>query len=819
MIAAGIFLASFLLYLRTICPTIALGDSAELVLMGANLDVAHAPGYPPFALLLRLAMGLPVGGIAFRAGLVAAAAGAGAVACVYSTARVLGTSRFAAVLGAAILAIGPWVWLQSASLEKYGLVMLLCGLTLRVLLDPRRRPLLSVALFGLALAHHPIAMFLVPAVAFVVWRSRPRVGVPRFRAILTVFVLLPLSLRALYPAIRAEELRSAQQRGQAVINFGEPRRLASWWKYLRLGYYGDRFTGRMGALARPTLRQHLAVYRDQFGWIGLLLAAAGLAHLWMTRRNDALALASVWLLSLPFNLAFITAPPVVADYHVVELLTLAILAAVGIGELVRRLESVRPVQAAVTFLLATGLLLEGRARWPQADLSRLFLMHDYGTAQLAVCPRGALLVSTYDQELCIARYLKELLGRREDLVLGQVPFLTSPGMTVGRLLRQPWLPPAPAAGRSERETAAFDRALLVAGARTRCEIVGGASAPLLPAELFRPFGGGFVSRLSPCAGSITPARAVAVLRGASSRSWYLPSARLPANWIRVGHWAAALERLADGGDQSPAVREALLRRAARLAPEEPGTWMALAAVERSHGQADAAETDLERALALAPSSPPARWALLEALVADGRQDRATVLLREILSGPAGARARAALDRGDMAGAVGAARRMLAEDAVDQALAAPYGSAWEDRQLPLLLFAARVAPEWDRAQRECGRLLQARARWDQAMEYVNRLRTLSPEDVSLLVAQGAGLLEEGRAAQAAELLREAVGRAPRDSAGWFYLGQAALVLGRTVEVNRAFTAYLALGPDPVEARKARAVLARLQQRGGRAAIVQ
>src|SRR6476661_6782800 len=84
----GLGLAFLGLYLRTLCPTVYLGDSGEISTAIATGGVPHPPGYPLFGLLGRAALALiPWGEPAFRIGCVVAAAAAAAVAVLYLLAR------------------------------------------------------------------------------------------------------------------------------------------------------------------------------------------------------------------------------------------------------------------------------------------------------------------------------------------------------------------------------------------------------------------------------------------------------------------------------------------------------------------------------------------------------------------------------------------------------------------------------------------------------------------------------------------------------------------------------------------------------------
>src|SRR5262249_19227405 len=127
----GLGLAFLGLYLRTLCPTVYLGDSGEISTAIATGGVPHPPGYPLFGLLGRAALALiPWGEPAFRIGCVVAAAAAAAVATLYLVARELDGSPWASATGAAVFGASYSFWSQSTRVEVYSLHVLLAGLTL-----------------------------------------------------------------------------------------------------------------------------------------------------------------------------------------------------------------------------------------------------------------------------------------------------------------------------------------------------------------------------------------------------------------------------------------------------------------------------------------------------------------------------------------------------------------------------------------------------------------------------------------------------------------------------------------------------------------
>lgn len=61
-----VFVASLVVYARTLAPTVTLVDSGELIVAASSLGVAHPPGFPLYVVLAHLATLVPVGSVAVR---------------------------------------------------------------------------------------------------------------------------------------------------------------------------------------------------------------------------------------------------------------------------------------------------------------------------------------------------------------------------------------------------------------------------------------------------------------------------------------------------------------------------------------------------------------------------------------------------------------------------------------------------------------------------------------------------------------------------------------------------------------------------------
>ena len=71
---------AFVVYLRTMLPGVSVGDWAEMQFIPAMLGVPHPTGYPIYVLTGWLFSLVPIGSVAFRAGLLSVVAASGAVA-------------------------------------------------------------------------------------------------------------------------------------------------------------------------------------------------------------------------------------------------------------------------------------------------------------------------------------------------------------------------------------------------------------------------------------------------------------------------------------------------------------------------------------------------------------------------------------------------------------------------------------------------------------------------------------------------------------------------------------------------------------------
>ena len=191
--AAALGVIILAVYVRTLAPTVAGGDSGELITAAYTLGVPHPPGYPLYTLLAKLFTLIPIGTIAWRVNLFSAVCGAGAATLLFLTVVRWSGSIWAALASASLFAFSPRVWPHAVTAEVFALNNLFIAgivyLTLRFSEESsapgaagikRRRAIACVLFFWMGLGltnHHTLIFYALPAAIFVLMAAdlrRPR---------------------------------------------------------------------------------------------------------------------------------------------------------------------------------------------------------------------------------------------------------------------------------------------------------------------------------------------------------------------------------------------------------------------------------------------------------------------------------------------------------------------------------------------------------------------------------------------------------------------------------------------------------------------
>ncbi|HEX7587170.1 MAG TPA: DUF2723 domain-containing protein, partial [Anaerolineae bacterium] len=299
LVSAALFLLSFTLYLRTLAPTVAFlfDDTLEFQYVVPRLGILHQTGYPLYSLLGKLfTLLVPLNDPAFRLNLLSAVSGSLAVAMVYLVARHITAYRFAALIGALTFALGQTFWSQAVIAETYTTQMLIVAVLFYLTLvwreelqrgetDAARRRFCMLAFtMGLGLTHHRLILLLYPAIAiYVLLVDRTILRDWKMLARAALLFVAPLLLYLYLP------LRGAVGSADGTYE----NTLQGFMAWVMAQQYTVFLTSNPFQVEHDAAF-HWALFQNQFGTVGLALAALG--FVWLIRRPREWTLLTIALI-------------------------------------------------------------------------------------------------------------------------------------------------------------------------------------------------------------------------------------------------------------------------------------------------------------------------------------------------------------------------------------------------------------------------------------------------------------------------------------------------------------------------------------------
>lgn len=373
-------------------------DTGEMIACSVTLSNTHMPGYPLLILLGKLFSLLPVGSPGFRINLLSAVAGASAVTILWvivlRLAGGMGAGRLASwaagITAVTAYGLAPKSWEYSGMGDKYPLfVAIYAGAVLAMLdsvLRPRARTvLLASFLSGLALGHHLMGLYLIPALGWILLRRNGGARVIGGRSLVfaSLFFLLPIMGRTLYPPIRAE--------ANAPINWEMPNRAPRLVSYLSVAAYRDRFHAPTspGKMSLTTVQNSLWTLESE-AWPILLFSVLGI---WVIFSAPLAKPAGILLSVLALSGVVVAAPfgeRNIAHFHLTLCWLAAVLGGVGMGWLVSR----KKWLAVLAVVLAVIQLVRG---WPAGMQDRRYAAWDH-MKNITSRLRGPGIVAAYDDK-------------------------------------------------------------------------------------------------------------------------------------------------------------------------------------------------------------------------------------------------------------------------------------------------------------------------------------------------------------------------------------------------------------------------------------
>lgn len=420
-------LAVFLIYLRTLFPTVAGGDSGELVATACATGVAHPPGYPLYTILAKLFTFLPFGAVAWRVNLLSAICGSAASVMILLAVRRWTRNDWAGLLAAGLFAFSPLVWRYAIVAEVFSLNHLLVATLLYTAVRysesrDAKFAYLSALVFGLGMSNHHTCLFYgAPIMLWILVTGRRELWtIRRLLAIAGCFLggLLPYAYLPIADALKPS------------VSWGNASTLQGLLAHVMRSEYGTLQLGPTRLDSSGNFLLGLKVYfwnlPHQVFYVGLLLAVLGLYH--SLRQKRSAGLAAVTLIAFCFYLVTFHAlanlpltDPLFLDIHSrfwpLANLMVCVWAGLGFNALASLIPEGRfrvLELASVALLVICGAAV---VNFPAEDQHDNTIFSDYGRELFRPLPQGALVWSKGDLVTNVMRYLQQCEEQRPDVRL------------------------------------------------------------------------------------------------------------------------------------------------------------------------------------------------------------------------------------------------------------------------------------------------------------------------------------------------------------------------------------------------------------------
>lgn len=432
----------FLVYLRTLYPSVGGGDSGELVATACATGVAHPPGYPLYTMLAKVFTFLPLGTVAWRVNLLSAICGSAAAVVILLAVRRWTKNTWAGLLAAGLFAFSPLVWRYAVVAEVFSLNHLLLAALLytAVSYSETRDPnfaYLSALMFGLGMSnHHTCLFYAVPIMIWILLIGRRELWtMRRLMAISGCFIagFLPHAYLFIADAYKP------------AVSWGNTSRIQGFLTHLLRREYGTLQLARQTADTTGNfligLKEYFFSLPHQVFYVGLVLAVVGLYQ--GLRQKRTRVLAAVTVIAFCFYLitfhALANLP--LTDLFYLDIhrrfwpmanLMICVWAGLGFDALISlaplaRSRKLELAMASIAIVAAAAVF-----NFQVEDQHDNTTFSDYGRELFRPLPAGALVWSKGDLGLNAMRYLQQCEGHRPDVRI--VDRSLSKGRWMNRLL-------------------------------------------------------------------------------------------------------------------------------------------------------------------------------------------------------------------------------------------------------------------------------------------------------------------------------------------------------------------------------------------------
>lgn len=434
---AVILLISFVIYFKTLSPTVSFIDSGELAVVSQTLSIAHPTGYPLYTLLGRIFTLLPVEDTIFRVNLMSLLWVVFTNLLVFlifswlaeefikSSAKKIvyfGIKFFSPLIATLIFAFTPVLWSQATTNEVYALHIFLMTLLLYLTLKWWKNPAgserffyLIIFLYGLSFGNHMSSVLLaIPLFVLFLIHYKTKLFVPGRIFGVLFFFLLGFSVYLYLP------IRSAQN---PLLDWGNPESWSAFKKHISGWQYQVWIFTETSAQLSHRFINYLKLFYQQFSWYLIPVGVLGLIFMLRKSVSLTLFLALFFFLDIFFGVNYGITD--IEPYFLPSFLIFAIWVGVALAGIltfvIKNLEKNNPAgveSVAIIFPLIFLLfpVLNLVKNYKEQDRSRNYFAYDYCRNILkSVAKNGVILTDVWDF-YSPWLYIKYIENSRPDVV-------------------------------------------------------------------------------------------------------------------------------------------------------------------------------------------------------------------------------------------------------------------------------------------------------------------------------------------------------------------------------------------------------------------
>ncbi len=429
LIAAAVFLGTFIIYIKTLCPTVPPRDSGELIAAAYTLGIAHPPGYPIFTILGKLFTLIPWGSIAWRVNLMSAFFASATVTIAYFFIFGLTGSLLAAVAAPLLLAFAPFFWNLAVVAEVFQLNIFFVALTIYLLWlwkekQDFRLLLLFAFTYGLSFTNHHTMALLAPGYLYFVWATDKTI----YFRIKNWLMLGGCFILGLTPYLYLPFRSMADP----YVDWGDPQTLDRFLNVVTRRQFGSMRLDPSLPQAAYTLEMVMANLKTYFGWllsqfiiIGFLLGLIGMVANYIKQRKLFIyfsllflfaGLFFVFMAAYPFNVPQYTmyCSAILRRFMLPCFLVFTFWIGLGIAQL-ERWQPIKKYKLALIILVALLPLTSLAIHYKKADMSKYYFVDDLIRNIFSSIKPNSIIFANADTSLFSMWYMQGVEGLRPDI--------------------------------------------------------------------------------------------------------------------------------------------------------------------------------------------------------------------------------------------------------------------------------------------------------------------------------------------------------------------------------------------------------------------